>query len=306
MNEESVNQLIGKFQDFIEKYYLTALTDNLRKDKNYIIIDFNDLSKYNFELAERLLDQTEDIIFVAELAIEKLDLENSEGTKVRFINLPPSQQLMVKNIRSQHYHKLYSIDGIIKQVSKVLSRTESTRHECPSCIPKGTLVLTPEGYIPIEKVKEVISLDENFESIKIKAKVVNTGKKQIWNINKSIKCSAEHKWFVYRRGITKVIQTKDLNIGDVLYKINDNLYNLQQKIHPTFTLSERENRRIFKTENLFTGLCKEILQPIPKGGRKDKIKQPRDNQIVYQGKEIIGTDSKHIKHKPQNYKKKIK
>jgi len=71
-------QQIKKFRDFIEKNYLAVLTDNLRKDKKFLVIDFNELSKFNPELAELLLEQPEDTIKATELAIEQLDIENSE------------------------------------------------------------------------------------------------------------------------------------------------------------------------------------------------------------------------------------
>ena len=124
---------IEKFKDFVEKNYLNELTTNLRKDKKFLVVDFNGLSKFDPELADGLLEQPEDSIKAAELAIEQLDLENSEDTKVRFKNLPESQQMEIKNIRSKHLEKLFQIEGIVRQKSDVRPQVTAAKFECPSC-----------------------------------------------------------------------------------------------------------------------------------------------------------------------------
>ncbi len=124
---------IGKLKDFIEKNYLSTLTDNLRKDKKFLIVDFNELSKFNPELAEILLEQPEDTIKAAELAIDQFDIENSENTKVRFKNLPESQNIPLKNIRSKHLNKLFQMEGVVRQKSDVRPQVTSAKFECPSC-----------------------------------------------------------------------------------------------------------------------------------------------------------------------------
>jgi len=124
---------IEKFKDFIEKDYLAVLTDNLRKDKKFLVVDFNEVSRFDPELADILLEQPEDSIKAAELAIEQLDLENSENTKVRFSNLPESQQIMVRNIRSKHLNKLFQIEGVVRQKSDVRPQVTAAKFECPSC-----------------------------------------------------------------------------------------------------------------------------------------------------------------------------
>ncbi len=124
---------IQKFKDFLEKNYLTKLTANLRKDLKFLVIEFNDLSKFDIELAELLLEQPEDIIKTAELAIEQLDLDNADKIRVRFNNLPESRHILVRNIRSLHLNKLFQLDGIVRQKSDVRPQVTAAKFECPSC-----------------------------------------------------------------------------------------------------------------------------------------------------------------------------
>jgi len=127
------NMIINKFKRLIEKEYLSILTNNLRKDKKFLVIDFNELSKFNPEIADMLLEQPEETIKAAGYAIEQLDIDNEEDTKVRFSNLPESQKIKIRDIRSKHLNKLFLIEGIVRQKGDVRPQVTSAKFECPSC-----------------------------------------------------------------------------------------------------------------------------------------------------------------------------
>ncbi len=133
--EERLNaqDQIQKSKEFIEKNYLTILTDNLRKDKKVLVIDFNEFSKFNPSFAELLLEQPEETIKAMELGLEQLDLENGNNVKVRFINLPKSQELQISELRSKHLDKLWSVEGTVRQQSDVRPQVTAAEFECPSC-----------------------------------------------------------------------------------------------------------------------------------------------------------------------------
>ena len=297
------NDRIVHFEKFFEEYYLSKITENVRLGKKRVTIEFKDLAQFNPELADDLIEHPEDTLKCAELALEKMDIEDIENTKVRIRGDIPESKFRIRDLRAMHLNRFVTVEGTIETKTEMGIKMTSSKYECPSCLPKGTLVLTPNGYTPIEKVNEILSLDENFKLITTNAKVIHTGKKQIWTINNQIQCSGEHKWFVYQNGITKVIQTKHLKRGGIFYRINyDDMYYMQKGIQPTHL--QRVNKDIKKI-NLFPRMQKEILQSISTRWGKNKIKQQRNNQIIHRRKKIIDTDIKHIKYKPQNYKKKI-
>jgi len=88
------------------------------------------------------------------------------------------------------------------------------------CLPKGTLIKTPNGDKAIEEVKEVLSY--NFKTKKVepsKAILTNAGLKKVIKIHlkdKIIECSPEHRWFVKTKGGIKLKEAKDLNTEDKL------------------------------------------------------------------------------------------
>ena len=127
------SEQIKLFQEFLESSYYSQIVENLRKDNKYVVIDFAELSKFDLDLANELLEDPENTIKAVELAVEQFDLENITGFKVRFENLPDSQKIMIRNIRSRHIGKLVYVEGIVRQKSDVRPRVTAAKFECPVC-----------------------------------------------------------------------------------------------------------------------------------------------------------------------------
>lgn len=126
--------LVSKFQEFIEANYHDDLLERTRKGVSFIVLDFSELSKFDIEVAEELLENPEETIGAAELAVNQFDLpKNISKFRIRFRNLPENQKLMIRNIRSKNLSKLYIVEGIVRQKSDVRPQVTSARFECPSC-----------------------------------------------------------------------------------------------------------------------------------------------------------------------------
>jgi replicative DNA helicase Mcm len=124
------SEQILKFQEYIEDNLRPELLRIVRSSGKSIVLDFSDLSKFSLELVDDLLESPEEVVRAAELAVEQL-----EGVKlrVRLTNLPSSQYLMIKNIRSEHLGKLLVVEGIVRQKSDVRPQVTTAKFECPSC-----------------------------------------------------------------------------------------------------------------------------------------------------------------------------
>ncbi|MEK6913216.1 MAG: ATP-binding protein [Nanoarchaeota archaeon] len=280
-----------KFFDFYKK----ELGKSIRKGSNVIYLDFMKLTEFSSKLPDEILSNPEDALRLIEMAIEESGLV--KNVRVRLANVPKSQEIKVRNIRSKNLNEMIVIEGIIRQASDVRPQVVNAKFECPSCLPRGTLIQTPIGLEKIENVKEIISVDKNFKLVNKKVKVIEAGIKKIFRINNEINSSGEHKWFVYRNGITKVIQTKNLKVGDVLYRVyGRNLHGLQ----------EENSKRIYKEgkKNLQLGMQKDICESNSEEWRKDKIGQSKNNGIISIGK-IYNTNGGNIHGFSQIDKKKI-
>lgn len=128
---KSVTEQIEKFQEFVDSSYKKELHKLIREGKTAITLDFSELSKFDHDLAESVLDEPEELIKAAELAIEQLDFQKS--FRVRFKNLPESQKIQIRDLRATHINKFVHIQGIVRQASDIRPQVISTRFECPAC-----------------------------------------------------------------------------------------------------------------------------------------------------------------------------
>jgi replicative DNA helicase Mcm len=129
-----VSEQINLFYEFLDAEYHAELVKQASKGQKFLKIDFALLSKFNPELAELLLENPEEIIKAAELAIANFDIEgDTKNFRVRFANLPESQRVPIRNIRASHIDKLIAIEGLVRQKSDVRPQVISARFECPAC-----------------------------------------------------------------------------------------------------------------------------------------------------------------------------
>jgi len=130
----ATTERIDLFKTIAVQFYLGHLLNNISKGKNHVVIDFNDISAMSLELAEYLLEKPEEALKEAETAIEQLDLPpDVKAVRVRIANLPKTQKIMIRDIRSVHIGKFISIEGVVRQKSDVRPQMTSARFECPAC-----------------------------------------------------------------------------------------------------------------------------------------------------------------------------
>lgn len=123
---------IKKFEEFIEANSYAELLEKDRKGERFIVLDFAELSKFDIELADLLLEQPEEVIKAAEMAVENFDLQNKKFT-VRIKNLPAGQRMFIRHIRSKDIGKFLLLEGTVRQKSDVRPKVTSAKFECPSC-----------------------------------------------------------------------------------------------------------------------------------------------------------------------------
>jgi replicative DNA helicase Mcm len=120
-----------KFFDFYKK----ELGDSIRKGNNVIYVNFMVLNEFSNKLSEEILSNPEETLRIIELSIEESGL--LKDVRVRLYNLPKSQEIKIRDIRSRHLNETIALEGIIRQASDVRPQVVNARFECPSC---GTVI----------------------------------------------------------------------------------------------------------------------------------------------------------------------
>jgi len=128
-----VAEQIEKFREFIEENYRSKLYKVVREGKRALVFDFMEISKFDPDLAEQLLQDPEDLLKAAELALEQFDLKETLDIRIRVRNLPESQGMKIKDVRSEHLGRFVAIDGLVKQSSDIRPQVTSAKFECPAC-----------------------------------------------------------------------------------------------------------------------------------------------------------------------------
>lgn len=132
----SVTEQIERFKEFFEEVDKKSLLEVVSAGKSSIAVDFAKLSFFDPKIAVDLLEYPEEVIKAAELSIKEIELPSSGEAKnyrVRVYNLPESQKLMIRDIRSNHIGKLLVLEGIVRRKSDVRPQVVNTRFECPNC-----------------------------------------------------------------------------------------------------------------------------------------------------------------------------
>ncbi len=129
-----VDEQVRIFREFIQQNYHPELLEAVRKGDNFLVLDFTLLIKSSPDICDEILEQPEELLKAAELAVKEFDLPK-KVTKfaVRLKNLPDSQKVKISEVRSKHLNKFIWTEGIVRQKTDVRPHVTTAKFECPSC-----------------------------------------------------------------------------------------------------------------------------------------------------------------------------
>lgn len=136
-NKPKNEELIIEAKSFFDSYK-KEIGEKIRRESNInvVYIDFMKLTEFSNKLSDEVLSNPEEVLRLVELAIEESGIIE-KSVRVRLFNLPHSQEMKVRNIRSKNLNELIVIEGIIRQASDVRPQVVNAKFECPSC---GTII----------------------------------------------------------------------------------------------------------------------------------------------------------------------
>ena len=128
------SKTLTKYRTFLEKYYKKELLDVAQKGEKSLGIDWKILSKYDIELAEDILTSPKESLEFVNAAIAEEELgELKNPIKGRIVNLPPSQRLRIRDLRSKNLGQLITCNALIRQASDIRPMITIATFECPKC-----------------------------------------------------------------------------------------------------------------------------------------------------------------------------
>ncbi|EMA09369.1 replicative DNA helicase Mcm [Haloarcula vallismortis] len=138
-------ELIDRFEEFYRNYYRNEIGELAQKypnDQKSLYIDWDDLYRFDPDLADDYRTKPEQIQEYAEEALRLYDLpvDVSLGqAHVRVRNLPDSED--IRDLRHEHHGNLVAVRGIIRKATDVRPKVIEAAFECQRC---GTLTRIPQ------------------------------------------------------------------------------------------------------------------------------------------------------------------
>lgn len=130
-----------KFEEFFRQFYEKDLMRAASKGEKFIIVDFQELDKFDPLLADKLLEDPNQMLEEAKEAITQIDLpEGTIKATPRFKNLPESSFVRIRNLRAEHMGKFVSLDGVVRRASEVKPEISLVIFQCPDCGSKISVI----------------------------------------------------------------------------------------------------------------------------------------------------------------------
>ena len=107
-------------EEFLDYYYHDKLLE-----KGDLVVDYKKLEKFNFELADELVDKPYEVI-------SSFNEAYSNGS-VRFKNLPSDEIKNIRDFRKEDVNKLVQIKGVVLEISEVKQMVSNAVFECNHC-----------------------------------------------------------------------------------------------------------------------------------------------------------------------------
>lgn len=125
--EEVRSQLLEYWSSFLQDQDLDMHSD-------CHVIDFKEITHFSPHLADTLLDEPEESLKYAHLALKEIcDADNIEPKDIFITNPPESTRKSIRSVRVMDIGKLVTIEGIIKSITPIDFLLIRARFECPTC-----------------------------------------------------------------------------------------------------------------------------------------------------------------------------
>ena len=128
------SDVLKKFEIFLTDVCYNQLLKAVQ-ESTALVIDYEALERFDPELFDYFLEHPEECMQAIDEAMSNIDIGEEVEKKIplRIRNLPDTEMVMIKNLRSTHLSRFIGVEGLIKQASEVRPEITFARWECQSC-----------------------------------------------------------------------------------------------------------------------------------------------------------------------------
>ena len=124
-----------KFFDFFEETKKEDILKNISNGTTFLNFSFEEISEFDLELADNILQNPKDCLMVCEEVLKKYLEDEDSKLKPRLTSLPKSELVSIRDIRTSHIDKIIYLEGQIRRKTNVRPRLKEIHYLCsnPSC-----------------------------------------------------------------------------------------------------------------------------------------------------------------------------
>lgn len=126
------SEQIHLWREFLEPRK-DKINSNLAEGKQFIVLSFSEILKYNSGLAEEILDRPTETLKIVELAIGGFEEYENRKISIRIKSVPSHAEIRIRDKRAEHLNKFLAFNGIVRRKSDIYPHTLIARFECPGC-----------------------------------------------------------------------------------------------------------------------------------------------------------------------------
>ncbi|MDP3881714.1 MAG: minichromosome maintenance protein MCM [Nanoarchaeota archaeon] len=130
MEKKKQEELILEAKNFFDASK-KDMAQSVRHEEGVVPLNFQQISEYSPSLAESITENPEETIALMETALEESSLVKK--ARIRFIEIPKTCHIKIREIRSKNLDQLIWIEGIVRQASDVRPQVVNAKFECPNC-----------------------------------------------------------------------------------------------------------------------------------------------------------------------------
>ena len=127
---------LSKFEEFFSTICKDDVFEILEKypDERSLTVNYEDLEKFDPDLADLLITKPEEVIAASQKAIKNIDPLMKEDTQlnIRFENL--TNNIPLSDLLSKYIGNFVSADGIVRKTDEIRPRIETAKFECRGCM----------------------------------------------------------------------------------------------------------------------------------------------------------------------------
>jgi len=104
-------------------------------EKRSLEVDYWDIDTYDSKLADLIINQPYKALFNAEEALKNIDVAVEQKLKLHFRvrDIPETQKIQIRKIRSNHLGKYSAVEGLVKKITEVRPKLQMAAFQCQKC-----------------------------------------------------------------------------------------------------------------------------------------------------------------------------